>query len=359
MGNLRRNGTMQSCERCRKTKIKCDHSTPSCGRCLSKGLQCVYEAAPMTRRFRAARFDVHSGRVRTTTRAETPQTPMCLSGQTQSVPDAGTYLSPPGPESRPEPSSPVLDISGQTLEVTPAPSAVQAGGFLRIGGQQPLTADDRHIWRDMSQYYGSTGSPGTSMTAIDGKKLNLGLQILDFVLEHSVLLRNLTHHIHGVIRMPMVPPKVMLPAAESLFTLLTSGVPPNDTNAKLRIVARIFQSSCQPILDATTQTTVDQVCHAITGDNLRWETLGNVLAMASLCLIHIHDRDFILLDPAKRNKQDLIEPFHKITDTLTKLTSMSPVVNELGVCLRYNQLLLALYRFGDSSRFSCPRSSLV
>lgn len=84
--NLRRNGTLQSCERCRKTKIKCDHSTPRCSRCVAKGLECVYEAAPMTRRFRAARFDVHSGRVRTTTRAqeaETQQTQAQAQGQAQ------------------------------------------------------------------------------------------------------------------------------------------------------------------------------------------------------------------------------------------------------------------------------------
>lgn len=74
MVNLRRNGTLQSCERCRKTKIKCDHSTPKCGRCAAKAVECVYEAAPMTRRFRAARFDVQSGRVRTTLRAQDIET---------------------------------------------------------------------------------------------------------------------------------------------------------------------------------------------------------------------------------------------------------------------------------------------
>ncbi len=68
--NLRRNGTLQSCERCRINKIRCDHSTPRCGRCVAKSLDCVYEAAPMTRRFRAARFDIQSGRVRATTRAQ-------------------------------------------------------------------------------------------------------------------------------------------------------------------------------------------------------------------------------------------------------------------------------------------------
>ena len=203
----------------------------------------------------------------------------------------------------------------------------------------------------MTGFSGTTTSPGTTTThTIDRKRLDLGLQIIDFVLEHAVLLQNLMRHIYRVIRMPIVPHKLMLPAAESLFRTITAEVPVNDDDAKLRTVIRIFQSSYQPI-QATKLTTVEQVCHSITGENLRWETIGNILAMASLCLIHIHGRDFTRLDPEKRSKQDLVQPFHGITDTLTTLTSVSPVVNELGVALKYNQLLLALYRFGDSSMF--------
>lgn len=201
----------------------------------------------------------------------------------------------------------------------------------------------------MTGFSGTTASPGTTTThTIDRKRLDLGLQIIDFVLEHSVLLQNLMRHIYGVIRMPIVPRQLMLPASESLFSTIRAEVPVDDDDAKLRTVIRIFQSSYQPI-QATRLTTVDQVCRLITGENLRWEAIGNILAMASLCLIHIQGRDFTLLDPDRRSKQDLVQPFHGITDTLTTLTSVSPVVNELGVALKYNQLLLALYRFGDSS----------
>ncbi|KAL2021619.1 hypothetical protein VTK56DRAFT_6972 [Thermocarpiscus australiensis] len=179
-----------------------------------------------------------------------------------------------------------------------------------------------------------TGSPGTTTHTIHWKRLDHGLQIIDFVLEHSVLLQNLMHHIYGVIRTPIVPPKVMLPATESLFGTIRDQVPANDGDAKLRAVLRIFQSSYQPIQGAqgARLTTVEQVCHSITGENIRWETIGNILAMASLCLIHINAGDFTLLVPDKRSKQDLIRPFHEITDALTRLTSASPVVNELGVC---------------------------
>lgn len=47
----RRNGKLQSCEPCRKGKLRCDHIMPTCGRCArrNKADQCVYHPAPMTR----------------------------------------------------------------------------------------------------------------------------------------------------------------------------------------------------------------------------------------------------------------------------------------------------------------------
>ncbi|KAH6629930.1 hypothetical protein B0J18DRAFT_474431 [Chaetomium sp. MPI-SDFR-AT-0129] len=203
-----------------------------------------------------------------------------------------------------------------------------------------------------SDYPGAAGSPGTTTHSIDRKRLDLGLQILDFVHEYRVLLRNLMLHIYRVIRMPVVPHKVMLPAVDSLCRLIDHEVAGNDANhdddAKLRTVIHLFQSSYQAI-PGTKLTTPSQVGQSIAGENLRWETIGNMIAMASLCLVHIHDRDLALLDPEKRSKNDLIPPFNSSTDGIMTLTSASPVVNELLVCLKYNHLLLAFHRFGDSS----------
>ena len=45
----RRNGQPRACELCRKSKIRCDHATPNCGRCVRRGLLCIYHPAPMTK----------------------------------------------------------------------------------------------------------------------------------------------------------------------------------------------------------------------------------------------------------------------------------------------------------------------
>lgn len=49
--SYRRNGKLFSCEPCRKGKLKCDHTTPTCGRCLRRGKadQCIYHPAPLTK----------------------------------------------------------------------------------------------------------------------------------------------------------------------------------------------------------------------------------------------------------------------------------------------------------------------
>ncbi|KXJ85336.1 hypothetical protein Micbo1qcDRAFT_99602, partial [Microdochium bolleyi] len=46
----RRNGKLQSCEPCRKSKLRCDHALPTCGRCIRRRCAdaCTYHPNPMT-----------------------------------------------------------------------------------------------------------------------------------------------------------------------------------------------------------------------------------------------------------------------------------------------------------------------
>ncbi|KAL4955817.1 hypothetical protein BDW69DRAFT_204101 [Aspergillus filifer] len=50
MATPRRNGQLSSCEPCRKSKLRCDHTSPVCGRCLRNdhAERCVYHPAPLT-----------------------------------------------------------------------------------------------------------------------------------------------------------------------------------------------------------------------------------------------------------------------------------------------------------------------
>ncbi|RAL14251.1 uncharacterized protein BO97DRAFT_469130 [Aspergillus homomorphus CBS 101889] len=50
MATTRRNGQLSSCEPCRKSKLRCDHESPICGRCLTNNQaeRCFYHPAPLT-----------------------------------------------------------------------------------------------------------------------------------------------------------------------------------------------------------------------------------------------------------------------------------------------------------------------
>ncbi|KAI0906332.1 hypothetical protein F4823DRAFT_607750 [Ustulina deusta] len=49
--NYRRNGKLQSCEPCRKSKLRCDHVVPTCSRCVRRKRvdKCVYHPNPLTK----------------------------------------------------------------------------------------------------------------------------------------------------------------------------------------------------------------------------------------------------------------------------------------------------------------------
>ncbi|KAJ5902329.1 hypothetical protein N7495_002857 [Penicillium taxi] len=52
MNSLRKNGLPSSCEPCRKSKLRCDHRVPVCGRCVrtKKLAKCIYRPSPSTTR---------------------------------------------------------------------------------------------------------------------------------------------------------------------------------------------------------------------------------------------------------------------------------------------------------------------
>ncbi|KAI0160009.1 hypothetical protein GGR52DRAFT_582675 [Hypoxylon sp. FL1284] len=49
-GKYRRNGKLQSCEPCRRSKLRCDHVVPACGRCVRRRCadQCIYHPNPLS-----------------------------------------------------------------------------------------------------------------------------------------------------------------------------------------------------------------------------------------------------------------------------------------------------------------------
>ncbi|KAI1327937.1 hypothetical protein F5Y16DRAFT_370190 [Xylariaceae sp. FL0255] len=67
-GRYRRNGKLQSCEPCRKSKLRCNHEVPVCSRCVKRKCveKCVYHPHPLTKK-RPAKEEQHPLTPSTTT----------------------------------------------------------------------------------------------------------------------------------------------------------------------------------------------------------------------------------------------------------------------------------------------------
>ncbi|KAH8690727.1 hypothetical protein BGW36DRAFT_328638 [Talaromyces proteolyticus] len=325
---LRRNGKPQSCERCRKMKIKCDHATPTCGRCLKRNMPCLYDPAPLTKKFRAACFD-----------------------QTESAKSRVPSIKKSATPTIFEPHSSSLHSDRSILPdeavVIDAPQ-VKNAGFLGPISYYALMGGNQAPLNQLSGTL-AAGDPVATHT-IDPKRLELGLEVVEFLRNNAPLVQNLVKHLHYMGRMYIMPEKLTISALERLWDLIGDEYASADDSYRLQIVIRIFRNSYQPI-SLTKSSRMDELCHLISGENVRWETIGNMLIMSSLSLLHVHHRDIESVQPGIGDKQDLLTRFHKVIDSLSSLTNASPILNELVVSYKFNRILLLLQRFGDSSQY--------
>ncbi|OGM51313.1 hypothetical protein ABOM_000423 [Aspergillus bombycis] len=326
LGPLRRNGRLQACEACRKRKTKCDHSLPICARCRKKNLRCVYAPLPATRGFRPAR------NYESLLQDKQGKNPPC--GLLQS-----SVVDPPIAAGDRSSAAPGLVITVES-------SAIENAGVLASLGDRALTSGRQPDQATPDIPCGE--GPVLVSHPISPSQLGLGLQVVEFVQRNLSLLRKLVVHLYSIKYLPILPASVLLPAWESLWHLLRD-FDGTDEQSKACVVSRISHNSHHPIRIAETASVHDLHQH-IGGENLRWETIGNVLVMSSYALLHIHNRDLAAADPDKRELSELRTEFQKVTDMLVELAAPVPVCDELGICFRYNRFLLTYRRSVDNSQ---------
>ncbi|KAE8381505.1 hypothetical protein BDV26DRAFT_78120 [Aspergillus bertholletiae] len=315
---FRRNGSRRSCETCRKVKTKCDHALPKCGRCARKNVECFYDPAPMTRVFRPLSVPKTKGQRRPRNSAS-PGTP--------DIHRAG--------------SSELITSHGQAVVVSTPP--LESAGFLGPTSYHSLMNERA-----------SDGDPGVADTdrttyTIDPRQLDLGLKILDFLANNAVLLTGLVRNVYQIGRAPIIPEVLMLPALDMLWDIF-GDYTAQDEASRLRTVVRVFENSYQQI-PAGLAGRASELCYWISGKNVKWETIGSVIQMAIMCLIHTPERDATRIDPQQRSKDEVLAQMLEVIDQLLPLSNSLPAVNQLMVCLKYYQMVLASQRFGDSSRW--------
>ncbi|GAB1206165.1 hypothetical protein APSETT445_004847 [Aspergillus pseudonomiae] len=182
---------------------------------------------------------------------------------------------------------------------------------------------------------------------IDPRQLDQGLKILDFLADNAQLVSGLVRKVYVFGRSPIVPEVLMLPALDMLWDTFGDYMT-QDEPSRLGTVVRVFENSYQQVPRKFAMH-AGELSHWISGKNVRWETIGSVIQIAIMGLIYMPERDVTQIDPQQRSKDESLAQMLEVIDQLLPLSNALPVVNQLMVCLKYYQMMLASQRFGDSS----------
>lgn len=238
-----------------------------------------------------------------------------------------------------------LDFPSSPHSVVINTPRVKTSGFLGAISYRTAMSDSQNQ-PDQLSGLGETEDPLSTHT-IESRRLELGLQVVAFLCKHSATIRILVERIYSIGRTPVLPKTLGLAALDHLWDIIDDCYHTDTDSSRLEIVIRIFQNSYQP-LPITRSTKVDELNRFISGENVRWETICNMLVLASISLLHIPNREIKFIDPSYKDTQSLLAEFYEINDSLQGLTESS-FLNELVVCLKFNQILYAFIRFGESS----------
>ncbi|KAL3466706.1 hypothetical protein BJX64DRAFT_249702 [Aspergillus heterothallicus] len=319
---VRRNGLLQSCEPCRKSKLKCDHGRPVCGRCIAKNRNqaCFYHPAPMTKQ----------GSLSRPCPVKRPRT-----------------------ESSNTSSSTVSAVEYPGLRIVSQPAPSVTPGYLGSTSFSAVFSEHR---TDISFEEESSARSGALAKPSDRFRLQSALEVLKF-LNRSTICDVIIRKFYAGHLTVAVSHIVMEAIVRSVRLLLDGLDPVSNLESQLQELAyRIFRSSAHP-LTAHSSMTVEEYCGSFTGENLRWEAVGIVLATSGIALMSSSDSDpdIIQVAPDAHARDMLRAQVIEASNTCLGFCDTSASVNELlGFC-QYNDMLLRTQYYGDTSYLAWRR----
>ncbi|KAL2816992.1 hypothetical protein BDW59DRAFT_135058 [Aspergillus cavernicola] len=318
---VRGNGTLPSCEPCRKSKLKCDHGKPVCGRCVAKNItqRCFYHPAPMTRQDMSG----HGRRVKRPRTESSHSSPLLAS--------AADY--------------PGLRIMSEPPLVTP--------GYL---GSTSFSAVFREHRTDISVEEDGGVARAVFCNTTDRIRVQSGLEVLKFLYQ-STICDVLIRKFYVGHLMAAVSSIVMEAILQSVRRVLDGLDRARDLDPQLRdLVYRIFRSSAHPLTSHSSMS-VEEYCASFTDKNLRWEAIGIILATSGIAMMSTSESDSDLARvAADATARDILRAqLVEASGVCVGFCDTSASVSELLGFLQYNDMLLKTQYYGDSSYIAWRR----
>lgn len=308
MATPRRNGQLSSCEPCRTSKLRCDHTSPRCGRCERRGLRCIYHPAPLTRSL---------DRVTPARKSPLHRPPNRTSSVSKSLNNDETWT-------RKKPT-------------------VSAPGFL---GQTSYS----DVFTDATSGL-STGRPhiiDEDTIPVDSKRINLGAQVLA-LLENLPFYREVITARFEVWAGWTVGWKVtnmVMTVVEDMWNSYEKEEIDRIPRAVL-MSRRLFETHTRPF-EITSSTTWEEFQTASSG---RWETIGLLFTLAGVATDLVSHDHPLFTGPDAMDANTLANTASAVGDICLQFCDSSGIINDIVSWVLVHQLALLGVVYGEGGEW--------
>lgn len=279
MAAHRRNGMLSSCEPCRISKLRCDHSTPVCNRCTARHRedQCIYHPAPLTK------SRTTSGQAKSRGRASA--NPL-LSNE----PLGGVPLTPP--------------VSRRG--VGPQTTARGTESFSRPRFLGP-TSHFEYFYENTLSLGPQIGSPcGPTVETLDTKQVEIGAQILS-LLDRLRFFAQVLEKRFSLYEGWIFGPQLTREALQRLtvsYNDAIQGASTEDRHAHLLEWSKVIFRNTATTVETQAAMNLQDYISIIAP---RWDTIGLIFALVGTATYHIHSDDAIFKcdELPERDKREL------------------------------------------------------
>ncbi|OQE12665.1 hypothetical protein PENVUL_c001G03220 [Penicillium vulpinum] len=344
MATPRRNGRLSSCEPCRKSKLRCDHQSPICGRCLCHGQadRCFYHPAPLTQpSARAPR--VVSRRPKRQPRPDNQSVfrlDQTISGTAAPGQPSGLRLPP-------------LTDEGDTLpdqhiaKWTPEEKQTLGPGVLGLVSPKDIFREYEDILRVEEPGSLPATVPTTTYPLNDPNQVLLGIQILSHLQKirwfYEIIELKNKISLGWFLGPPLT--RALCDSMEQMYDCAVRNS--QDTHASLALLSRrIFVNTSKDVRTHPTMN-VSEYFDSITP---RWETIGLVFALLGTALFHTPDDDpiFTHRNPWKLEKRQLRNIATAIGEICCQFCNGAGTTSDSFCWLMTQQIVLLTSMYGDS-----------
>lgn len=258
----RRNGKPQSCEPCRISKIRCDHRTPICSRCVARGMNssCSYHPAPLTK----------------------PRTKSAIGSSAAPRQPQNISSLPVSPQNENGPSQTPVSTTWSPWSGRASP--VTDNEYMGSTSFSAVIDDDRDVVnRHISQPSKEKAIHGMgSCPTISEEQIVAGMGVLGLFIEVPDI-GDVIRRYHNVTFAYMVPPPITEACAASIQEVFHGAAGKPSRKQLRRHVLDICDNTNRPLM-LFPPVPASEYHTLFTGPNLRWEVVGFVLAMLGLAL---------------------------------------------------------------------------